>query len=1020
MKEFLRSVAEHYHREAISTEGALALSDYLFVFPNRRSGLFFSHYLGALSETPVAAPATTTINELFARLSNELRLADRMELLFRLYGLYQSLSHTTEEFDNFVFWGDMLLSDFDDIDKYEVDAQRLFHNVRDLKEIELLYTDYDPETVAVIRSFWTHFFPNDHDHKKELFEQTWAILYDLYAGFRRSLESDGLAYEGMLMRRVIERLASPDFDDDAWATLIPYRKVVFVGLTAVSRVDRHLMLRLKMRGMADFCWDYADPRLTDPASRAAFFTADNLADFPNALNEAELRAGIVPDAQKEVHLIAVPSGVGQTVQAADVLRKWIADGIIQPSERDKEASGNAIHTAVVLPDEKLLIPMLYAVPETLEPFNVTMGYPLKATPVAGLMDDIIRLQTDTWRDGRDGGEATFYFKPVQALLSHSYINAMCPHTAARILEHITRESLFRVPISLFAQEPLLATLFRRVRDAADAAVYLHTLLGLLLQQAEHDARLEEESEPSLIPEQPVFSSVEREFLYCYAQAVDRLAELMGRFSYRFKVTTFFHLLQRLTQGEMVPFSGEPLAGLQVMGVLETRSVDFDNVILLSMNEGVFPAKATPNTFIPMSLRSAFGLPTQKHRDAVFAYHFYRLCARARRIVYLYDTRSGGTQTGEVSRYLLQLKHLYHQPMQQHPVHYNLSTQESASFVVQKDARVQQLLDRYRPGGDLFLSASALKDFCACPFRFYLIYLEGLREEDEVAEGIDSSQFGSVFHEAMSRLYAPLCGRRVTSDYLKALIKNRREIREAVEASFDHVMHVAHPEGYLGLVSEIIQEYVRNVLTHDASLCPFTYLASEYKQRSVYTLNDDRAVQLTCIYDRLDIDREGHLRIIDYKTSRPKVKNTQPKTQFNSVAGLFDPENDGCSDEAMQVMMYCLMFGLASDEELCQLTLNTSDAPRYHGLVPHLYSVREFHEEQVATGLTFLPNNRYTPEDEMQLPSGALSDYAPFAATFEREFRRTLEALFDPRQPFSQCADTKGCTYCPFVALCKRG
>jgi hypothetical protein len=559
---------------------------------------------------------------------------------------------------------------------------------------------------------------------------------------------------------------------------------------------------------------------------------------------------------------------------------------------------------------------------------------------------------------------------------------------------------------------LLRTIFRRARDARDAAGYLQSVLSLLLQRA--DAELTEEGEEKTA--EPVFSAVEREFLACYAQAVDRLAELIGQYDYKFRVTTFFHLLQRLTQGEMVPFSGEPLAGLQLMGVLETRSVDFDNVIILSMNEGVFPAKAVSNTFIPMSLRSAFGMPTQKHRDAVFAYHFYRLCSRARRVTYIYDTRSGGTQTGEVSRYLLQLRHVYGLPMEERPVHYEIGVGHPQPIVVYKDERIQQRLARYLEGGKKALSASALKSYCACPLKFYLTYVEDLREDDEVTEGIDGSQFGSVFHDAMSRLFAPMCGRMVTADYLKSLIEHPTEIPRVIGEAFKEVMNVDRVEGYLGLVSEIIREFILQVLRHDVSVAPFTYIASEYQQNIAYQAGELK-VRLTCIYDRIDIDRQGRIRIIDYKTSAPKVGMTR-KTQFNSVAGLFSPDSKTCSDEAMQVMLYCALLRRAGDEDLRRMGLLGEHDPLLHPVTPHLYSVRDFYNENISTVLIFKPG-RTTPEEEASLPAGPLTEYGPFAERFEGELNRVLGEIFDVQRPFAQCEDMQACSFCPFKTICAR-
>jgi len=1020
MKEFLKAVAEHYYGIAMAaTEGTAAdpllFARYLFVFPNRRSGLFFRHYLSALCPSPLMAPATTTVNELFASLSTTLRTTDRLTQLFRLYGLYKELSGTREEFDNFVFWGDMLLSDFDEIDKYMANARELFHNIRDIKEIDLAYSDYSPEVLAVIRSFWTHLLSYSHqDRKKDAFTLTWNILYDLYDRFRTSLAADGLAYEGMLMRHVVDELQNGSIDDLRLARLLPYRRIVFVGLTAIDRVTRALMNRLKLRGLCEFCWDYADPRLTDSSVNAGYFTAANLSDFPNVLDERELRDGLVADADKEIQVYAVSSGVGQATQARRILRQWMGEGIVEPSDADLRHPNNAIRTAVVLPDEKLLMPMLYAVPREFEPFNVTMGYSLKSTPVAGFIDAIMRLQQESRPGREEGKEALFYYRSAQALLAHNYLATLCGSVAIEKSGQITREALLHVPAGFFADHPVLKLLFRRTTDVADFVAYLQAIFSLLLQRAKSEAA---EAAENLFTGQRLFSSVEREFLFSYSQAVDNLADLIRTYPYPLRQNTFFHLLQRLTQGVKVPFTGEPLAGLQIMGVLETRALDFDNIIVLSMNEGIFPSRASDNTFIPVNLRAAFGLPTPKHQDAVYAYHFYRLISRARRVAFIYDTRSDGMQTGEMSRYLLQMQYLYRFPrMRFLPVRQSIGTTEAQPFMVTKDARVMRLLDRYRQGGAKALSASALKDYINCPLKFYLSHLAELREDDEMAEGIDNSQLGSIFHGAMKNLYDPLRGRVVTTDYLKALVRRPDTIREAVELAFRSVMKGVALEGYYILITEIVQEYVRHVLAHDATLCPFTHLASEFRQESDYPVQAGLTVRLKCFYDRIDIDRDRRLRIIDYKTGRSKINAQQSKCNINSLAGLFDPQNTGATDEAFQVLMYCLMFGLVSPED--RKRLNLAGDKIFDGVSPHLYFIRDFHQEKTETVLVYRPG-RAQPEAEIALPAGPIDDYSRFAPVFEPIFRRFIAELYDDTLPFRQCEGAEACCYCPYRVLCKR-
>lgn len=1046
MKEFLRSVAEHYYREAglgakavAGADGTAApspeaMAEWLFVFPNRRSGLFFQHYLSGLSDRPMLAPQVTTLADLFQRLSG-LRVADRTELLFRLYPIYKEIylranpSAGEETFDQFVFWGDMLLADFDDADKYLADARRLFANVRDLKEIDTLFADLPDEVLRIVRMFWTHVgLPHAEergDDKRAVFRSTWSILYDLYTAFRSRLVADGLAYEGMMQREVAERLRS---DVDAGLADLPWRKVVFVGLTAISRADRELMLALKRLGLAEFCWDYADSRLRlshtagaeTVASQAAYFTAENLGDFPNALSDEELQAGIVPDAERQVRVFSIPSGVGQTAQARAQLLEWMApDGngrrVIDAASTDKHEADNAFHTAVVLPDEKLLIPMLYAVPAELEPFNVTMGYGLRATPVAALIEGIARLHQDV-----RGGH--FYYKSVLPLLSHNYTMALAGKAARAAAVHIADEGLYLIaPERLQGELPwndvpqqagdealgdddtFMRLLFRPVTTAREAVVQLTDVLGYLQERAE-----------------AAFGDVDREFIIAYAQVVRQLGEQMESFVETFSIRTFYLLLSRLAQGVTVPFSGEPLAGLQVMGVLETRAVDFDNLVILSMNEGVFPASSAPNTFIPMSLRQAFGLPTQRHRDAVYAYHFYRLLSRARRVTLIYDARANEQQSGEPSRYVMQLRYLYGVDAPTETLSYPVGVAEPMPVEVAKTPEVMARLARFRSVAALpaegerpprQLSATALKAYLHCPLSFYLQYVEGLSEDGEVNEDIDARQFGDVLHDALSRLYAPLAGRSVQSDVLHRMASNEGGVLDqAVDDAFRAQMNVTELTGYLCVVREILTAYIRNVLLHDAALCPFTYMAAEEERIFDYTVSDGLTVRLKGVFDRLDYSvRDGCVRLVDYKTGSNKG------LAFSSAEGLFcewgqdvagDVKVSG-SEHAFQVMLYCLMLTSRN----MRPSVDDAGKPRIdlagRPLQPHLYYVRAFHSPDAPTLL-------------VQGKEHPVVDFSALREDFEGLLRRMLAEIYDPTVPFRQAKDAAACAHCPFLSVCRRG
>lgn len=982
MTEFLKTVANHYKEKALTEAketgepASLPLSRYVFCFPNHRSALFFSKYLYESFEGPCCVPATITINELFGLFSDR-NIADRTTLLFKLYDIYRQLSNRSdkEEFDQFVFWGDMLLADFDDIDKYLVSADNIFSNIRDLKEIEATFAGFEPEVIEVIQSFWRNYKPSysTEDAKREVFSQTWSILKDLYILFKKELSAQNLAYPGMMEREVAEC-------DDLHLEKLPYKKVIFVGLTAISKADRKLMSRLLLENRAEFCWDYADQLIRDPKSpmsSASFFTNQNLNDFPNELSDVELNSGLVKDKDKKYSLYAVPSGVGQTQLARHILLQW----------QQSLPNFDPLRTAVVLPDEKLLIPMLYAVPKELGTFNVTMGYALKNTPVAAFVQSISNLQESV--SHQKDGKICFYYKQVLPLLQHNYVTAISNDSARSIYLKVIEDNLYRVPLSTFEGDNFLCKIFRSVTTAEETIDYLLYVLEEVMSHAD------------------LFSETDYEFIYHYRATVEKLGNSVRLQTFQFTPSTLFLLLNKLINGVSVPFSGEPLNGLQIMGVLETRAVDFDNIIFLSMNEGVFPAKPSNNSFIPMSLRNAFGMPTQKHRDAVFAYHFYRLISRAKHIAMIYDSRTEGLQTGEESRYVKQLRFLLnHNELIARVVDNDITTTSRSCIEVKKTPEMlAKLKFSLGPQGKKSLSASALKDYIKCPLCFYLGFVKHLQEDQDVNEGVDQRTFGDILHNALCDLYSKCEGKRVDAGLLRDYIANPEgEVSAAILRGFKKVLKIDHVEGYNLLISRILTQYAVETLRHDKNLGPFDYLAGERKLRFMYRVSNDLQVRVICIFDRLDklVTDSDTIRVVDYKTGNSQKGS---KLQFNEIEQLFTPEGKG-SAEAFQVMLYCLMLMHASPDELKELQL--SKTPEH--LVPHLYFVRDFKSfTKDDTNLIIGTGKNKEP----------IQDFAPYAELFQQKFHELLEDIFDINKPFKQCVEDHHCKFCAFSSYCQR-
>ena len=671
MKPFLYQVASLFYSEYGAEVSRLA-----FVFPNRRTGLFFQKYLSEVSEKPLFSPTILTINDLFVQLSGK-QAADRISMLFKLYDIYLRHSGSSETFDEFLYWGEMLLNDFDDIDKYMADARMLFTNVTDLREIENDFSFLSPEQIAAIRTFWSSFYPKGDTPNQEQFLAVWQILYALYTDLREALATEGKGYEGMIFREVVEQMEKDECCD------LPYTKVVFVGLNALSVAEERFLSGLQKRGIADFYWDYASPKVTDPDNKASYFVERNLRQFPSQLIEnGQLTIDNEDDDKKKIEVIGIPSGIGQAKQVCSILNELCKE--------DEMSAEEALRTAVILPDEHLLIPVLNAIPEQIKRINVTMGYPLAGTPVASLMEYILALQKNIRYVDR---RPVFYFRDVLPILNHRYISTTSPEVVSNLVKDISENNKIYISYDDLNKTPLLSILFTPVTAVETFSDYLINVLQEL-NKAVEGGKLKVESVNSDTEPLSTFNSqlstindIEQEFIFHYFATVNRMKEVMREANVEMKIDTYFRLLKRVTDTITIPFHGEPLSGLQIMGVLETRALDFDRLIILSMNEGIFPLRKAANSFIPYNLRRGFGLPTYEHQDSVWAYHFYRLIYRASHVSLLYDTRSNGLQTGEVSRFVHQLHYHYEEPIQNKLVVYNVSSSKTPALQVAKTEEV---------------------------------------------------------------------------------------------------------------------------------------------------------------------------------------------------------------------------------------------------------------------------------------------------------------------------------------------
>lgn len=961
MKPFLYQIASLFY-----TTYKAQISRFVFVFPNQRTGLFFQKYLSEVSPKPLFSPTILTINDLFVQLSGK-QTADRISMLFKLYKIYLYHSGSTETFDEFLYWGEMLLNDFDDVDKYMADARMLFTNVTDLREIENDFSFLSPEQIAAIRTFWSSFYPKGDSPNQTEFLAVWKTLYTLYNEFRETLAAENKGYEGMIFREVVEQLEQNTCRD------LPYEKIVFVGLNALSVAEERFLIQLQKRGIADFYWDYASPKVKDRNNKASYFVERNLRQFPSQL---VLEQDSEVTSETKIDVIGIPSGIGQAKHVYNILNDLC-------KEDDMDAEG-ALRTAVILPDEHLLIPVLNAIPEQIKRINVTMGYPLAGTPIASLMEFILALQKNVRYVNR---QPTFYFRDVLPILNHRYVTVTSPVIITQLVKDIVENNKIHIAYTELNKTPLLSILFTPITTVESFSDYLIQVLQVLNKMMTNKTEEEEEEETTQRT-----NDIEQEFIFHYFATVNRMKEVIQEANIEMKIETYFRLLKRMTETITIPFKGEPLSGLQIMGVLETRALDFDRIIILSMNEGIFPLKKAANSFIPYNLRRGFGLPTYEHQDSVWAYHFYRLIYRANHISLLYDTRNNGLQTGEVSRFVHQLRYHYEEPIQNKLIVYNVASSKTPALQINKTEAVMAQLATYQQGGKRMISASAINTYLDCPLKFYFSVLEGLQEEKEVSETIESDVFGSILHKVMEVLYKPLCGKLVTADLLKIIRQDKITLSATINQAFAEVFFktdtVRPLTGQNYLIGEMIRKYVEKIIERDSKLTPFYYLESERKIKKTITLTDKREIQLKGIIDR--VDKVGNtIRIIDYKSG-------SGTTLFSTIENLFNKEEKERSKAVMQVFLYAWMYGVTSTENTLQ---------------PGIYYMRSLFSHTFNPGIFQRTEKRGKNEQVL--------DFADYYTEFEAGLRNCLDEIFGKETPFVQTKNTKNCSYCPFKTICGR-
>ncbi len=939
MTPFLKQVASHYLERG-------GLEGYCFVFPNKRSMAFFRKYLSDLvrekpPKAPFMMPRLLSVSDFYHKACGKAP-TDRLRLMLELYESYREVSPLPESLDDFLFWGDVILSDFDDIDKYLADPDVLLANVAEYKEMQDDFTYLTQKQDEALRKFLSH-FDGPQGEVKQRFLAIWNILLPLYKSFRKRLETNRMAYEGMVCRALSEAARERPLKDILEKAFPGTVKFVFTGLNALGESERSILAKMRDASLAEFCWDYSGPFIKDPENKSSELMGTNTREFPQAF-EPDPDPLEVP----AIKVVGSPSGVGQVK--------------ILPSILAETDLSDPVRTAIVLPESTLLLPLLESVPPEVGTINVTMGYPMAESGVFSLVRALCTLQLHIRFRKND---LLFYGRNVHTVLSNSVFRSVLTEGETAVLEKALSEEGSYIPARRLRDGDLLPFVFAQaVPDKAEASkewsrTFLTYLSGIVSIVG---GRLAENGA----------SALEAEFAKRCHQALGVLMDLCPEVLPQ----TLSRLVERSLSSISVPFEGEPLGGLQIMGPLETRALDFDTLIIFSANEGVFPGKSFDPSFIPADLRRGFGLPCYDYRDAVWAYYFYRMICRAKTVWMVCDNRTEGLRSGEESRYIKQLEYHYGVRLERFESEGSLGSGPEEETIRKTPEDIGTV--RKRP-----LSVSRMKDFLSCEAKFYYKVVRGLDDDDLAADSMDASVIGKVFHYVVQQLYSG--AELVDEAYLGSLLSDKESIKALIRERILSEMRTVEVTGRDLVVERVIFQYVVKVLERDKQLLEdeklegFRILGLEKKETMSYGGFD-----FVGYIDRLDSCRTGEVRVVDYKTGlveESEMTVTDPASIKDKLLGAGDKDRP---DKIFQFYFYDMLLDGRPETEGKEVVNSVYSMPRL-----------------------------FTREVTQYRRDGALS------AMMKEILDEIIARLTDLSLPWRRTTVTENCNYCDFKIICGR-
>ncbi|MCF6366024.1 MAG: PD-(D/E)XK nuclease family protein [Bacteroidales bacterium] len=941
------------------------IQSYCFVFPNKRTKFFFRKHYAEIYGKSHKAPYMKEIKNLTQDFTG-LNEIDNLSLIFILYKVFIEVDKKSNyNFDTFYRLGEIILSDFNEIDNWLIKPEQIFQNIKNVKEIDTHFDWLTDEQKEVLKTFWINFSPDNYSKEQEMFIELWNILPKVYNKFTELLLLQGLSYNG-LKNKVLSKM----IDEDN----LPkekFKKYLFIGFNALNKAEIKLFKYFNKINKAEFYWDTDKYYHKDKKQEAGDFLRKNFKELN--IQDENLPENLLKN--KSIDLITVPLDTGQAKILPEILNKLDI----------KEDEGD---TAIVLADEHLLFPVLSSLPENISNINVTMGYPFKVTPLFGLIKQYVNLHVATQKSK----SPSFYHKNVIDILRHPFVKSLNNEQSDEIISGIESRNLIYVQSKdLISQNvELFKLLFSKIPEKNALDIFLSNILNLLFLMFDKEKNKVGET----------IKSLENEYIHRAYVRTKQIREIFREQDIEVGIKLGSDLLLQVLRQEQIPFEGEAVEGLQLMGVLESRNLDFKNVIIIGMNEGNMPSVSKKTTFISQSMRFAYEMPMIKYQDAVYAYLFYSLIQRAENISLIYNSIINDSNAGELSRFVLQLQNETDIPINEFHFNQTLSFKKKKEIITEKNQEVINKLNRYfikSTYAEKRFSPAAINTYIDCSLQFYFKYIAELKEPDSVEEEFSPSAFGSILHKTLENIYDEIKKEKQSNlikkkDIIKIYNKIDLFVDEAFKTTYGKTNNYKI-KGSQIIVKKVIINYVNSVLKKDEEYTPFEIISVEDKDKFITELefsvnNEKKKVSLTGIIDRID-KKDNLYRVVDYKTG-------EPQNTFYSIDDLFDSDKKKRPKHILQTFLYALIF-------------KNSQAPIKVKIQPAIFYVRKLQTAN-NTDAIFIKQNRKNIKIDSRLTEELLPE-------FSENLKQIFLEIFNENIPFQQTENDENCKFCSYNIFC---